>query len=83
MSIINKLTLVELFDKAHKTVSPLFIIEYDSGVLKSARDFASLPKFAKKIIKTSYYNSGYNHKFTEINGTLNDLHITEYERLKT
>ena len=80
MSIINKITLFELFNKVHKLITPLYVIEYNSGTITTAHDFISLPKQAKKIIKTSYYNTGYKHKFTEINGSQNDLHITEYER---
>ena len=83
MSIINKIMLIELFDNVHKTVSPLYIIEYDSNMIKSARDFASLPKQVKKIIKTNYHNDDY--KRTLLNGTLNNhgLHIIKYERYKT
>lgn len=81
MSIIRKITLFESFNKVHKLIMPLYIIEYDSGTLTTAYSFMDLPKRAKKIIKTSHYDTGYNHKFTEIDGTLRTLHITEYERL--
>lgn len=80
MSIINKITLFELFNKVHKLITPLYVIEYNSGTITTAHDFVSLPKQAKKIIKTSHYNTGYKYKFRTLYGISNELYITEYER---
>ena len=82
MSVIEKITLFEHFTKNHKFVTPLYVVKYKSGAVTAVYDFASLPKQAKKIIKTWYYSTGYNRKCTALNGTFKDLHITEYEREK-
>ena len=84
MSIITKLSLFEFYNKAHKIISPYYVIEYDSGVVEIKKTFKDLPKRAKKIIKTGRYLitvDGYKKSWNFQEGTTTDLYSTIYERL--
>ena len=83
MSIITKLSLFEFYNKAHKIISPYYVIEYESGVVEIKKTFKDLPKQAKKIIKNNHYTVDYKKNFYYQEGKTSDLYSTIYERKKS